>query len=516
MFPLLDAGTDRQKAQECFSRTFPQQTLRQPPDASLEARILLVDDDPAMRRRLVRDLGELDALVQCAANGEQALAMMGPATAVVLLDLGLPDRDGLECLRLLRQTHPQTQFVVLTASDRVRDAVEATRAGAFEYLTKPYTQATLVRHVERGLQIWRAWRAQLSAHGNAQAGTVPAAGIGPREVSHAIDRISQLDATVLIGGESGTGKSTMARLIHQLGPRSKKPFVVVNCASLPRELIESELFGHAKGAFTGAVRDRAGRAESANGGTLFLDEIGDLPLELQPKLLTFLQDRTIQRIGANETCQLDVRLIVATHRNLAEMCALKQFRQDLYYRLNVLRIEMPPLRERAAEIPEIAAGILRAIADRQGGPPLALADDALQSLINYSWPGNIREMENLLERAAAFCDGQCVVKSDLHLLHDGGPLRPVEGDDSAAGGEGAGEPSLAGRTMEEIERLALMQTLRACGGNKARTARMLGISEKSVYNKMRRLDLGPSPRTGSSLKKPHACLSNSADTYESL
>jgi len=307
------------------------------------------------------------------------------------------------------------------------------------------------------------------------------------ELLASVNRISQLDSTVFIGGESGTGKTTIARMIHQVGPRCKGPFIAINCASLPRELIESELFGHARGSFTGAVKDRIGKAEVANGGTLFLDEIGDLPIELQPKLLTFLQDRVIQRVGCNVVRPVDVRLIVATHRDLALMCRENRFRQDLYYRLNVLSLLLPPLRDRSEDISQIARSVAHSICTRQNRNPINLPEETVAMLQAHHWPGNIRELENVLERAIAFSD--CHEIRPHELLFDQGvsttDSMPQETDNSNV--------SLAGKTLEEIEIEAILETLKANHGNKAKSARMLGISEKSIYNKMKRLGISYPP-----------------------
>ncbi|TVQ01999.1 MAG: sigma-54-dependent Fis family transcriptional regulator [Planctomycetaceae bacterium] len=344
-----------------------------------------------------------------------------------------------------------------------------------------------------------------------------------------ITRLSAVDSTVFIGGESGTGKSTVARMIHQQSHRRQGPFVSINCASLPRDLLTSELFGHTKGSFTGAVKDRAGHAEVADGGTLFLDEIGDLPLELQPKLLTFLQDRTVQRLGSSDVRKVDVRLIVATHRDLTEMCREQAFRQDLYFRLMVLSIEIPPLRHRSAELPSMAEGILARICERMATEPKRLTAEAIRLLLQHSWPGNIRELENVLERAVAFSSESEIKPKDLLLNHvalvrsgpsgdqavpepiDRNPheLKPSQDPLTASlpadalphvgtslpQGVAFSLPptnavspySLVGKTLDEIERDAIIHTLSACRGNKAQTARVLGISEKSIYNKMRRL-----------------------------
>ena len=370
-----------------------------------ETQLIAVDDDPMALRLLSLHLQKVGYQTIAIDNGETALEMVSNNTAVVLLDLRMPGIGGLECLRYIRKNHPETQVIVLTGSDDVQDAVNAMKEGAFEYLRKPYDSDELLVLVDKAVETWsmRCENADLkeSLSISMPASFSPAQSKGDEKQAENISRIAMLDSTVMISGESGTGKSTVARMIHQKGPRSGRPFVAVNCASLPRDLIESELFGHSKGAFTGAIKDRAGRVEVADGGTLFLDEIGDLPLELQPKLLTFLQDRTIQRIGCNEVRKVDVRLIVASHRDLAAMCNANCFRPDLYYRLNVLRIMMPPLRERADEIPMLVANILNRIATRQNIPVPKVSDDAILELSNYPWPGNIRELENVLERAVA-------------------------------------------------------------------------------------------------------------------
>ena len=316
------------------------------------------------------------------------------------------------------------------------------------------------------------------------------------EIFTAVSRLSQLNSTVLLGGESGTGKTTVARMIHKSGPRARGAFVAINCASLPRDLIESELFGHTRGAFTGAINERIGKAELADGGTLFLDEIGDLPIELQPKLLTFIQDRCIQRVGCNITRPVDVRLIVATHRDLAEMATRNLFRQDLYYRLNVLSICLPPLRERGEEFGSIARSVIRSICRRQGRAAVRLSEEALSHLKSHSWPGNIRELENVLERAVAFTDGDQLHPADLVLKQSHSALTP-------AADEQVRIPrpySLAGMTLQEIEAQAILETLEASDGNKARSARMLGISEKSIYNKMKRLGISYPPSTPGELR----------------
>ncbi len=489
-----------------------------------EVQIIAVDDDPMMLRILRSHLQAAGYSPIAVDNGDTALEIISADTAVVLLDLRLPGKSGMECLQYIRKHYPKTQVIVLTASDDVKDAIQAMREGASEYVRKPYNKEELLVFIDKAIRNWRLVR---DNEGLKEVFRIaipvnigPVYSQGDEKLGQHIARIAELDSTVLIGGESGTGKSTIARLIHQQGPRADGPFVAVNCAALPRDLIESELFGHTKGSFTGAIHDRPGRIEVACGGTLFLDEIGDLPLELQPKLLTFLQDRTIQRIGSNDVRKVDVRLIVATHRDLAAMCQANCFRTDLYYRLNVLHIVMPALRDRLEEVPGLVQNIVTRIAKRQRIAIPSIADDVLEQLTCYSWPGNIRELENVLERAVAFCRNGRVAASDL--MFDTGMTsmmaRPAPvgnsgnvantGISSSMSSSGAYTPSsggfrggnsdsdassrvgaLSGLTLDEIERIAIEQTLVACRGNKAKSARMLGISEKSIYNKIKRLSV---------------------------
>ena len=302
--------------------------------------------------------------------------------------------------------------------------------------------------------------------------TAPAA----KELISRLDKIARLDSTALIIGESGTGKTTVARMIHQRSRRNERPFVAVDCASLPSALIDAELFGHARGSFTGAVSDRPGRAETADGGTLFLDEIGDLPLELQPKLLMFLQERIFYRIGDNLPRHVDVRIIAATHRDLRDMCRKGRFREDLYFRLNVLGLAVPPLRERPDEINDMAAEILDRIRRQRHSGPIELTPAAAEALKQYPWPGNVRELENVLENASAFCEDHRILVSDLNFT-DSPHSTPA--------------PSLAGKALAAIEKQAILETLQHRDGNKAQAARDLGISEKSIYNKLRRHGLFP-------------------------
>lgn len=454
---------------------------------STSHQILVADDDPVTLRMLTHDLGAAGFGTLAAKDGAEAMALMNSEIPVALFDLDMPRATGLDCLRHLRENYPDTSVIIVSGQGKIHDAVAAMKEGARDYITKPFERDEVIARVKQA-----CWATKLERDNRdlraAVSSAVPSSDfvartpVSQRLLRH-VSKVAPLDSTVLITGESGTGKTTVARMIHEAGPRSSGPFVSVNCASLPRDLVEAELFGHAKGAFTGAVNDRPGRAEIADGGTLFLDEIGDLPLELQPKLLTFLQDRTFQRIGSNKVYAVDVRLIVATHQNLAAMCRERRFRDDLYFRLNVISLHMPPLRERVDDIPHLTQGILNRIGQRRGQPPFVCDDAGVALLQQQPWRGNVRELENVLERASAFCEMETIRAEDL-------VFEPA----SMPAGQTQPAPtppvSLAGKTLAEIERQAIVDTVRACAGNKAKAARQLGISEKGIYNKMKRHDIG--------------------------
>lgn len=497
--------------------------------------VLAIDDDGMTLRALQGHAKRNGYRLQTADNAASGLQLIDETTAVALVNLRMPNINGFECLKYIRKHHPHVQVVILTGSSETDDAVEAMRAGAFQFVTKPFDPKQLLVYLAKACAASQAAvenrDLRESKSQNVPVRVPMVSGDANSRLLTQIARLSAVDSTVFIGGESGTGKSTVARMIHQQSSRRQGPFVSINCASLPRDLLTSELFGHTKGAFTGGVKDRVGHAEVADGGTLFLDEIGDLPFGLQPKLLTFLQDRTVQRLGSSEVRKVDVRLIVATHRDLAEMCREQAFRQDLYFRLMVLSIEIPPLRHRSAELPSMAEGILARICERMGTEPKRLSGDAIRRLLEHSWPGNIRELENVLERAMAFSSEPMVNAKDLLLTQVGldrhnrfgdqevldppplasvpypertpqdlltqsipetDPVRvavmsPRDSAESCPPSSPMSSYSLVGKTLDEIERDAIIQTLQACQGNKAQTARVLGISEKSIYNKMRRL-----------------------------
>ncbi|MDP0491330.1 MAG: sigma-54 dependent transcriptional regulator [Verrucomicrobiota bacterium JB023] len=446
--------------------------------------LVIVEDEEVTQRLLALKARDFGFRPHCFGTAEEGLAAITEEVKVLLLDLRLPGMSGFDLLEALSGTHPGLPTVVLTAADNAEDAVRAMKLGAFDYLTKPFDpqqlfdclhKATRLREVHRENE---ALRESISTP-VVEKGFVAEAETTKNLVEKAM-KVATLDSTVLLTGESGSGKGALARFLHRNSSRRDGPFVTVSCPALPRELLESELFGHEKGAFTGALKRRIGKIESAKGGTLFLDEIGDLPLDLQPKLLNVLQDREFQRVGGEEWLKADFRLIAATNINFEEKIASGEFREDLYYRLSVIPLELPPLRERPEDIPALAHRILQGLSSRRKGPALKLDAPAMKALTAFRWPGNVRQLENTLERASAFCNDHTIRRTDL-------PRPLIETQERT---QSAGAPlGLAGLTLAELEAEAIKQTLAASGGNKSEAARRLGIAEKSIYNKIKKLNI---------------------------
>ena len=444
--------------------------------------VVIADDDPSILSLMNFTLCKAGFVTLTATNGEEAMALMTEEVSAAVLDLRMPRMNGHETLVAMRKAFPDVQVMLITAHGDIKDAVESMKAGAFDYITKPFIAdelVSLVQQAARTCELGRENR-QLRQTICPPQPNRPFVGRSAvaQDLQDKIARIAELDATILITGESGCGKGLLARLIHQASPRARQPFINVNCTALPRDLVEAELFGHERGAFTGAHERRPGRVEMAKGGTLLLDEIGDMPLELQPKLLQFLQERTFMRVGGSQELSSDVRIVAATNVDLKALCRERRFREDLYFRLNVLLIEVPPLRARKADILLLADHILIGIARRRAVSHFELADDVRALFSDYPWPGNVREMENTLERATAFCKDGLVRLCDL-------PSEFTQETEARA----TGHAGIAGRPLREIERMAIEQTLDLCRGNKAKAARTLGISEKSIYNKMDRLGI---------------------------
>jgi DNA-binding NtrC family response regulator len=440
-------------------------------------RILVVDDEANARTALAELLREEGYDVETAADAFKALGKLeefGPH--LVLTDLKMPGMDGIELMKRLAAGEREVAVVVMTAFGAVDTAVEAMRAGAVDYLTKPLNFDELLLVVERALerQNLRAETRLLKARlaDRHRVGNIIGDHPQMQRLFKVIDQVAPSRATVLITGESGTGKELVAEAIHQGSPRAGGPFIKLHCAALAETLLESELFGHERGAFTGAMARRDGRFQMAHGGTLFLDEIGEISPSVQVKLLRFLQEREFERVGGSQTIEVDVRVIVATNRNLAEAVARGQFREDLYYRLNVVSIDMPALRERRSDVPLLADFFLRRYSDENGKDIRGFSERALQTLMAYPWPGNVRELENAVERAV-------VMTSGTTIDHDALP-----GHIAPRPGQEGGPPPIPGSTLEELERYAILETMKATGGSTSKAAEILGISVRKIQYKL--------------------------------
>jgi DNA-binding NtrC family response regulator len=445
-------------------------------------RILVVDDEPAQRELVGGFLRKHGFQVTEAADGRQALARFREELFdLVLTDQRMPDLSGLEVLAGVRAVTPGAAVIIMTAYGTIETAVSAIKAGAADYLAKPVNLDELlhrihqVRERQRLLTENRELREALAERHRVE-GIIGESG-QMQEVLSLVRRVAPSDATVLIRGESGTGKELFAKAIHFASPRASGPLVKVNCAALPEGLLESELFGHEKGAFTGAVAARKGRFELADGGTIFLDEIGDLPLSVQVKLLRVLQEREFERVGSSRPVAVNVRLLAATHRDLEALVRDGRFRDDLYYRINVVTISLPPLRERREDLPLMIDQFLRASAAKNGRVIQGLTREAREALLRYDYPGNVRELENLIERAVVLSRGEVIGVGDLPLpLHDP-PREPEE------------RPGLIA-AVEGLERRMIREALARADGIQTRAADLLGISERVLRYKLRKYGLG--------------------------
>ena len=453
------------------------------------AHILIVDDDDAFRESLAETLGDLGHVIEQAGSGHDALAMLAGDTRIdcMFLDIRMPDLSGIDVLERLRAMPARAALpvVVLTAFATSDNTIHAMRLGAFEHLTKPVGRdaiASLLRKIEASNR--GASSPPLPASNeDATDGTPRLLGNSEalRDAQKQIGRAAATDSTVLITGETGTGKEVAARVLHDASRRRHAPFVAINCAAIPAELLESELFGHTRGAFTGAVTQRAGRIIEANGGTLFLDEIGDLPLPMQAKLLRVIQERTLTPVGSNTSVAIDVRIVAATHRDLTAEVAARTFREDLFYRLNVIPVHLPPLRERPDDILPLAAHFLIAAANL-AGPARTLSGDAERRLLAHAWPGNVRELKNAMERVAALARGPLVTADDLAFL----TLPRAGVSEIPAALLDLPLP----QAIEWLERAAIERALQQSAGNRAEAARRLGISRQSLYTKIAAYKLG--------------------------
>ena len=437
--------------------------------------LVVVADDEASARSglgtLLRDEG-FDVIL--AQDGSTALArVQESAPDILVTDLRMPGMDGIELLRRARETDAELIVVLMTAFAEVETAVRAMQEGAEHYLTKPLQIDELVLVLRRALErrTLRNEATELRARlkGHLHFDNIVGASPAMQEVFDVVEQVAPTKASVLITGESGTGKELVAQAIHENSPRTAAPFVKLHCASLAETLLESELFGHEKGSFTGAAGRREGRFKQADGGTLFLDEIGEISPSIQVKLLRFLQEKTFERVGGNETVKVDVRIIAATNRDLEADVAAGKFREDLYYRLNVVNIEMPPLRARPSDLLPLATHFLQRFAKENGKRIDGFADDAVERITGYRWPGNVRELENIIERAVVLCDGTKLTAKHL----------PAGVSAATRGGM-----RIPGSTMAEIERHAIVTTLEACGGRTTQAAQMLDISVRKIQYKL--------------------------------
>jgi two-component system response regulator HydG len=449
-------------------------------------KILLVDDERGILDTLQILFRSEGFQVSVADSGRKAMeALEKERPDLVLSDIKMPGAGGLEVLRKAKEVDPEMPVILMTAQASLQSAIGAVNAGAYHYIQKPFTNDELITICRRAAETRqlrvenRRLRKEIGRRDRTARGRPVGTSRSFVEILSLAETVAPTDSTVLLSGESGTGKEVVARYIHRLSERGERPFFSINCGALPESLLESELFGHVKGSFTGAVKDKDGLLVAANGGTLFLDEIGDMTAATQVKLLRAIQEREVIPVGSTEVRPVDVRIIAATNRDLEEEIRKGTFRSDLYYRLNVIQLRLPPLRERSEDVEILARHFLARLAEREGGEPRTLSGEALALLQAYDWPGNVRELENALERAAVVAPDQIL---DADLLPERVRRRP-----EARVVQDATPPN---PTMEVIERAYILWVLQAEGGNKTRAAEVLGIDPSTLYRKLNRYGIG--------------------------
>lgn len=466
---------------------------------------LIVDDERDIRELLVLTLGRMGLQVDTAADVTQALALLSAKHYdLCFTDMRLPDGSGQTIIEHIAAHHPETPVAMITAHGNVDAAVDALKAGAFDFVSKPVDLSVLRRLVQNALRLGeerRAMQDQVADNSNRLLGNSPVM----QALRATILKVARSQAPVYVSGESGVGKELVARLIHEQGPRASGPFVPVNCGAIPTELMESEFFGHKKGSFTGAGSDKEGLFQSANGGTLFLDEVAELPLHMQVKLLRAIQEKSVRPVGANTEIAVDVRILSATHKNLANLVEDGRFRHDLFYRINVIELVVPALRDRRSDIPALADSVLaRLAADLEEEPP-EITPEAMAQLVEYAFPGNVRELENVLERALALSDGNGITVADLRLptQRDGFGGTPVGSSadvtDDPYRGAVAHAPFVTGQHravpadlpdyIERMERDVIMKALEECRYNKTKAAAKLGITFRAMRYKLKKLGI---------------------------
>lgn len=463
--------------------------------------ILVVDDDDRLRSSFENLLSLEGYAVRSAASGERALAMLDEGMPdVVIMDVRMPGMDGLATLRLLREREPRLPVIIMTAFSTTESAIEATKLGAFDYILKPFEIPDVLALLEKALEAGRAMRHEVRLSAEADDGEA-LVGVSPamHALYKAIGRAAPTDALVLLRGESGTGKELVARAVYQHSERGSQPLAIINCVAIPDTLLESELFGYERGAFTGASSRRIGKIEQAAGGTIFLDEIGDIPLAVQAKLLRLLQEKQIERLGGRDPVSVDVRIIAATNRDLEKAVASGRFREDLYYRLNVVSLLLPPLRERAEDVPHLVRHFIRRFSREMDCHPPEVRPDALARLMGHTWPGNVRELANLVQKLLIFNQGGAISEDDVRRAmtgartdseaarrpdHGGAPTAdPVVNHVRRILREKPGE-KVFDTLMDEVGAVVIREALALCGGNRSRTARMLGLSRPTLLAKI--------------------------------
>ena len=462
----------------------------------MKEHILIVEDEVVWRTLLHSLMADQFCVADVDTGAKLLQKFAEPAPAVVLLDLKLPDASGLDLLPQIKRNWPETEVIVLTSGATFDAAVEATKSGAFHFIQKPFDTQTLRVTIDRAIENRQR---KLENNSLLRALSVMSGGSAPlfqsdsmRAVVRTIERVAPSDVTILITGESGTGKEVIADLIHSLSPRAKGNFIKINCAALPRELIESELFGSVKGAYTGAHSDREGIFLQAGGGTLFLDEIGEMPTEVQSKLLRVLQDQKIRPIGGKSDYQTDCRIIAATNRRPEDAIKDGKLREDLFYRISAFSVHIPPLRERQDDIMPLANSFLKRFAAQANRPLTGFTPQAVERLTSYSWPGNVRQLQNQLQRAVLLSDGPAVQAADLALSEADpvAPATPAPGRSPESGEEAA--VSLESM-VKKVERDAIIQMLKETGGNRLVAAKRLGIGRQTLYRKIEALGITDAP-----------------------
>ncbi len=463
-------------------------------------RALIIDDEPDIRELLEITLGRMQITTDAVATLGAARNMLDSNEYdLCLTDMRLPDGNGLELVEYIQIHRPRLPVAVITAHGSIDTAIESMKAGAFDFISKPVDLSTLRKLVNTAIQ-----SAQLPEQGPPKSTPIIGQSRAIQDLIRNIEKLARSQAPVYISGESGSGKELVARSIHDLGPRASKAFIAVNCGAIPRELMEGEFFGHKKGSFTGAHQDKTGLFQAAEGGTLFFDEVADLPLDMQVKLLRAIQEKSVRPIGAAEEITTDVRILCATHKNLEQEVAEGRFRQDLFYRLNVIQLSVPPLRQRQEDIPLLTQHLLTKLAAELNLPVPQLSDSAFKRLMSYSFPGNVRELENILERAFTLCEGEIIDASDLQLRGESGSSSSTA-DNSIA----SQQPLLQERStssnydyparcaefpslddyLQEVEKEVLCNALEQAKWNKTLAAKQLGISFRSLRYRLQKLGL---------------------------